>query len=241
MQTVNEWLGREDVRRVREAKLDELMAEKFFRDPMRPLYYDRAAFYSPADGFILYSLEVGPKQRIIQVKGRNLTTQELLQDFDYSARSLVVGVFLTFYDVHVNRMPTDGFVHFRRPEASGDEPMASVEASIFKRQKFNPNDLAYAFRNERVVTRIYCPILLQSYYLVQIADREVDTITIFATEGEYFTQGDRLGAIRFGSQVDLIIPLTNPRFQFRSLVKDKVLYHVEAGVDKLVQVTAKDE
>ena len=236
MQTVNEWLARDDVRRVREASLDELLSEKFFRDPMRPLHYDAATFYSPADGFVLYSRTVGPSERIVEVKGRNLTVQELLQDPEYSAKSLIIGIFLTFYDIHVNRLPTDGYVHFRRPSAIGCEPMVAMEAGILRKAHMDPNDMMYAFTNERVVTRVYNPKLQQSYYLIQIADREVDMISLLAQEGEYLKQGQRFGQIRFGSQVDLIIPLTAFHYKFTSLVKDKALYHLEAGVDKIVRV-----
>jgi phosphatidylserine decarboxylase len=240
MQTVQEWLARPDVRQAREASLPELVSEKFFRDPMRPLRYDPYTFYSPADGFVLYSLTVGPSERIVAVKGRNLTTRELLQDPEYFVRSLVVGVFLTFYDVHVNRMPTDGYVHFRRPPALGDESMIPVEASILGHGNLNPNDLAYAFTNERVVTRVYSPRIQQSYYLVQIADREVDTISLFVQDGECVKQGQRFGAIRFGSQVDLIVPLRNTRFKFTNLVEGRTLYHVEAGMDLLVKAEPND-
>jgi phosphatidylserine decarboxylase len=240
MQTVSDWLARDDVRSVRGASLPDIMSEKFFRDPLRPSFYDPTVFYSPADGFVLYSITVGPDERIVEVKGRNLTTRELLQDPEYSTRSLVVGVFLTFYDIHVNRLPTDGYVHFRRPELLGDESMIAVEASILRNKSVNKNDLGYAFTNERVVTRVYNPRLKQSYFLVQIADREVDTISLFAQEGEYVKQGHRFGAIRYGSQVDLIIPLTSPYWRFHSLVQGRELYHVEAAVDELVRVEQSD-
>ena len=238
MHTVREWLARPDVHRIGEASVYELVSEKFFRDPMRPLLYDPSVFYSPADGFILYSLTVGPNEKIVEVKGRNLTTRELLRDPMYSAASLVIGVFLTFYDVHVNRLPTNGFVHFRRLPAFGDESMVPVERSILRHQLLDKNDLGYAFVNERVVTRVYSPRLRQFYYLVQIADREVDTICLFAQNGEYLKQGQRFGAIRYGSQVDLIIPLTRQFWNFTSLVHGKELYHVEAGTDPLVRVQA---
>ena len=238
MQTVNEWLRRQDVKRLRGASVDDLVSEKFHRDPMRPLHYGPAVFYSPADGFILYSMVVGPDERIVQVKGRNLTTQEILQDATYTARSLVVGIFLTFYDVHVNRLPTDGFVHFSRPPAIENASMNVVEATILQKGVVSPDDFGYAFTNERVVTRVYSTQLSQSYYLVQIADREVNTISLFPQEGAKLRQGERFGLMRFGSQVDLIIPLISSRLKFISLVQHKILCHVEAGIDQLVRVEA---
>lgn len=237
MQTVREWLSRPDVREIQAASVRQHMEQGFFRDPMRPLQYRPDVFYAPADGFLLYSRIVEPDERIVTVKGRDLTTRELLRDAEFSVRALVVGIFLTFYDVHINRLPTDGYVHFQRPSTTGAESMVAVEAGILHRQTVKHDDMEYVFTNERVVTRVYNPRLPHSYYLVQTADREVDTISLLTEEGELLRQGERYGQIRFGSQVDLIVPLTNPRYDFSSLVHGKELHHVEAGLDPIAKVT----
>jgi hypothetical protein len=43
--------------------------------------------------------------------------------------------------------------------------------------------------------------------MVQIASRLVRRIAVFVSEGEELRLGQRVGAIRFGSQVDLLLPL----------------------------------
>ena len=49
-------------------------------------------------------------------------------------------------------------------------------------------------------------------------------------------QNRRFSQIRYGSQVDLIIPLSK-RFEFEPL--QKPLMHVEAGIDPLVHITER--
>ena len=44
--------------------------------------------------------------------------------------------------------------------------------------------------------------------------------------------------IRYGSQVDLIVPLS-PKFDFETL--QKTTHHVEAGLDPLIKITRKNQ
>jgi phosphatidylserine decarboxylase len=98
----------------------------------------------------------------------------------------------------------------------------------------NPLNLNYALYNERVKNRIYYPKLNQYYWLIQIADFEVDVIAHFSKPNEFYTQGERFATVRMGSQVDLIIPLINKKLIFEPLAQ--IHSHVEAGIDKLVRI-----
>jgi len=62
-----------------------------------------------------------------------------------------------------------------------------------------------AASNERVTTLIGTDDL--QIAMVQIASRLVRRIVVFVSEGEELRLGQRVGAIRFGSQVDLLLPL----------------------------------
>ena len=49
------------------------------------------------------------KELLIEVKGKNYSLKEAVRDPEYpSGMSLVIGIFMTFYDVHVNRIPYPG-------------------------------------------------------------------------------------------------------------------------------------
>ncbi len=71
------------------------------------------------------------------------------------------------------------------------------------------------------------------YYIVQTADKDVNVVLNWS-EGDYLQQGERLGQIRWGSQTDLVIPLTRPNIKFEFLVKQ--FDHVEAGIDGVVKI-----
>jgi len=60
-----------------------------------------------------------------------------------------------------------------------------------------------------VVNRIDSIELAQSYYVLQIADQDVDHITPFVLkQNQAVGQRQRFSQVRFGSQVDLIVPLS---------------------------------
>src|SRR5262245_22652355 len=104
---LREWLET-DVEPVRDQPLSWLSQYHFFRDPSRPAYTDASYFFSPADGIVLYQSVVGPDQTLVEIKGRPYSLRDAMRDPGYDHESLVIGIFMTFYDVHVNRIPYPG-------------------------------------------------------------------------------------------------------------------------------------
>ena len=73
--------------------------------------------------------------------------------------------------------------------------------------------------------------------MLQIADYDVDCITPFSLKQNHpVGQGQRFSTVRYGSQVDLIVPLS-PRFDFVTV--QNIGDHVEAGVDPLIRLIEK--
>jgi phosphatidylserine decarboxylase len=242
MKTLSEFLKQSDVQKVERANPEKLMESDFNRDPMRAIYHDPYCFYSPADGFILYSKVVAPDKDIIKVKGVDYTVNALLQEEIEDAKEcLIVSVFMSALDVHINRIPTDGFISHKHidPLKVTNLSMREVEKQILEGLKIDYSTMKYALYNERVKNKIVCPKLNQHYWIVQIADYEVDVISHFGDSGQYYTQGERFSVVRMGSQCDLIIPFINKKLKFRSLVDDKAGYHVEAGIDSLVEIEGR--
>jgi phosphatidylserine decarboxylase len=88
-----------------------------------------------------------------------------------------------------------------------------------------------------MLNTIFSIELQQKYYILQIADYDVDCITPFhLKQNKHFAQGQRFSQIRYGSQVDLIIPLSES-FEFVPLLQSGM--HVEAGVDPIVKISKK--
>jgi phosphatidylserine decarboxylase len=72
---------------------------------------------------------------------------------------------------------------------------------------------------------------------LQIADYDVDCVTPFTlAQNVPVSQNQRFSQIRFGSQVDIILPITE-RHAFETVQETGM--HVEAGIDPLVAIARK--
>jgi len=233
--SIEHWLET-DVAPYRDKPLGWLAESHFFRDPSRPNYSDLRYFFSPADGIILYQRTVRPDECIVDIKGRPYSLREALRDPSYDRESFVVGIFMTFYDVHVNRVPYPGRLSYREldPLDTHNHPMLDVETGILEDLRVPTDSLEYLHHNQRYVNRVDSVQLGDSYYLLQIADYDVDCITPFSTrQNQRVSQGQRFSQIRYGSQVDLVVPLSR-RFQFVPI--HPTGHHVEAGVDPILEL-----
>jgi phosphatidylserine decarboxylase len=236
--TLQEWI-KTDVAKAEKMSIGQLSNQFFFRDPIRSNYIDNEHFYSPADGTILYQKFIkDPSEPVVEIKGINYTLQDVMCDKDYNKPSLVIGIFMSFYDVHINRIPYGGYLSYKAIDAieSMNKPMLATEKDIFN-GAINPNNLEYLKYNERMWNKIYSPSLDYTYYLIQIADEDVNVIAPFTTtQNDLFVQNERFSLIRWGSQVDLVLPL-DERFDFELCLEDTM--HIEAGIDKLIKIKTK--
>jgi phosphatidylserine decarboxylase len=168
----------------------------------------------------------------------NYTLQDVVGDDEYNKPSLVIGIFMSFYDVHINRIPYGGMLKYKPLDVieSMNKPMLALEKDIL-RKKINPANMEYLKYNERMWNQIYSPSLDYTYYLIQIADEDVNVISHFTNDqNDIFAQNERFSQIRWGSQVDLVLPLDD-RYDFELCLDDAV--HVNAGLDKLVRIINK--
>lgn len=217
----------------------EIYNKHFFRDPARPIRRNPDYFYSPADGIVLYAKEVRAHEQILEIKNKNYSVREILMDEEARGKWIAVGVFMSFTDVHINRMPTDGLLSYEDlpPISSFNLPMIMVEDAILAKNLHYDINVDYLQNNERRINTIYNPKLDLEYNVVQIADEEVDVIVHFnQREQPYLMQNSRIGMVRWGSQCDLLIPVDS-RYDFEIVVEPNT--HVEAGVDKLVKIIKK--
>ena len=234
--SLTEWIDTE-LREVKDEPLSWLSQHHFFRDPIRPTFSDTSHFFSPADGVILYQKTVAPDECLLDIKGKSYSLRQAMRDEHYDRPSLVIGIFMTFFDVHVNRVPFPGRLSYRKlePLDTFNHPMLDVEKSILEDlQASKMAAVGYLHHNQRMLNRVDAIELQDSYYILQIADYDVSCITPFELkQNQPMAQGKRFSQIRYGSQVDLIIPLS-ARWDFEPI--HPVGYHVEAGVDKLVTI-----
>ena len=238
--TLQNWLE-EDVEPLQDKSVAWLSQFHFFRDPVRPTYSDLSYFFSPADGIILYQRQVRADEAIVTIKGKDYSLRDALRDPHFDAECLVIGIFMTFFDVHVNRVPYPGQLSYKEldPIDTYNHAMLDVETHILKELRIPAEKLEYLHHNQRMVNRIHSSELGGPYYVLQIADYDVDCITPFdLKQNQAAAQGERFSMIRYGSQVDLIVPLSS-KFDFTTM--QKVDDHVEAGLDPLIKLTRKQQ
>jgi len=164
---------------------------RFYRDPERMPPPDPCAILSPADGTVAYLRRLTPGAVLqAEKKGRAMGLTEL-QETPLAREELwQIGISMVFTDVHVNRAPIAGRIVMvrRRP---------GLFLSLRRQEAASANE-----RQTVVLERDGVPVAV-----VQIASRLVRRIRAFVGEGEQVERGQRIGAITFGSQVDLFVPL----------------------------------
>ena len=239
MQSIKEFLNNPETKIMRNHSMGQNMSIDFFRDPLRSVTYEPSVFYAPADGIVLYAMPEVKPDDFLEIKGKEFTLKDMLHDPKYNEKSLVIGIFMTTYSVHINRVPANSYFideRFTNFIYTHNISMLMAENDLLKDFGYNKNSLAYLTSNERRVSVFYCPAIRGRYYIVQVGDKDIDVIQTWG-KGNHLIQGERFGAIRWGSQVDLIIPLKDVKYDM--LIKK--LDYVEAGLDPILRIVGDEK
>jgi len=108
----------------------------------------------------------------------------------FSGRAQRISIFMNVFDCHVNRYPTDGTVAYRHYNPGEFGHAGAEKASLSNEQA----SIGLATARGKVLIR-------------QIAGLVARRIVTDHEQGQAVRQGERLGMIRFGSRVDLFLPL----------------------------------
>jgi phosphatidylserine decarboxylase len=185
--------------------------EWFFRNPPRKTP-EEPGVVSPADGTVVYVKQVQPGEEVFAIKkGCPVTISDIAGE-ELSYAKIVIGIFMSPFDVHYNRAPLSGDVVFIRhhPARTNNRYMQPMHLrTLIGKKPFYKNSL-HILHNERTVTKftgLYRGIPLPCY-MVQIAGKTVNRIESYLRPGASITRGDVFGMIKWGSQVDLIVRKT---------------------------------
>ena len=236
-ETITEWMNSSSFKEIEKLSDEKLMRYYFFRDEKRASVIDYDFMMSPADGIILYQKEViCDEESIIDIKGSPYTLKDAVDNrIEFKYPVMVIGIFMSAFDVHINRMPTSGILNHYDLDtiASYNRPMLELEEGLWDKL-LKKNALNYLFNNERVLNEVYVPWMNYRYWFCQIADYDVRMIVPFEDkQTRSMLQSERMGIIRWGSQVDLIVPHSD-RWSFEFM--QEPLMHVKAGSDPLIRI-----
>jgi phosphatidylserine decarboxylase len=182
----------------------------FYRDPERtPESSEANAIISPADGQIVYIKRFVDGAVYSEKLGRRIELSEIAEPPQTAGRSgWILGIYMSPFDVHFNYAPVAGTVTAQRyRKADANLPMVDLSEYIriaFLRRPFDNFAAAFHLENERNTVVIQgggAPDVA----VVEIADKFVNKIDVLAHEGDELKAGDKLGFIKRGSQVDVIV------------------------------------
>lgn len=142
----------------------------FFRNPSRSMPYDPNILYSPADGTVM-------------------AVEDIFDDEYLNEPATKVTVFLSVFNVHVNRSPIDGEIKYQRYTCGQFVPAYKKSAS------FENERHAIGLDNGRM--RIL---------VTQVAGLLARRIVSWVALGHQMKQGECYGMIKFGSSTELVVP-----------------------------------
>ncbi len=150
----------------------------FFRDPVRTTPRGENLIVAPADGLITMIMKVPPPPELRGPEG--------LSEAEYTR----VSIFMSVFDVHINRAPISG-----RVKRIAYVPGKFINADLDKASEDNERQhlLIEAADGQRIG-------------FTQIAGLVARRILAFVKEGDMVEAGQRIGLIRFGSRVDVYLP-----------------------------------
>ncbi|MBN4066138.1 phosphatidylserine decarboxylase family protein [Candidatus Amoebophilus asiaticus] len=144
---------------------------RFFRDPVRNISPSDKQIFAPADGSIVAIEEVDETEYF-----KDKRTQ--------------ISIFMSPFDVHINRSPISGKVKYFR---------------------YYPGKYFMAFHPKSSIHNERTSIVFENGNKFEILIRQIAgflarRIVYYVKEGDDINQGDQFGFIKFGSRVDLLLP-----------------------------------
>lgn len=158
----------------------------FLRDPERTAPSGNYLI-APADGKVIDVVEIIPGKTLDIDKGLFGRIQTITADLGTEPCTLV-SIFMSPLDVHIQRMPIDG----------------KIVGIQHKSGKFRVTTSLRAIDNERIETLIESPI--GTIKVIQLAGFLVRRIETFLNTQMQALRGQRMGVIKFGSQVSILFP-----------------------------------
>lgn len=201
----------------------------FFRNPKRKIP-EGNNIVSPADGLVLYIKELKNGEMPISIKNNEIIKLGELIDSGYTDYNLVIGIFMTPFSIHYNRIPFSGKMvdsFYKKP--GQNQSMMLGFLNLFFNIKPYDKDLVYIRENERAVSVIEGDGVKAA--VVQIADKWVNKIKNDKFKGDDVVKGEQLGLIRMGSQCDIFLKIDKP---FKVKVKERE--YVKGGSTVLIEM-----
>jgi phosphatidylserine decarboxylase len=132
----------------------------------------------------------GERLIVAPADGKVVSVTDVDEPAFFSGRAQRISIFMNVFDCHVNRYPTDGTIAYRHHNPGAFGHAGAEKASLSNEQ----SSVGLATARGKVLIRQIAGLVARRI----VTDHQVGTAV---------QQGERLGMIRFGSRVDLFLPL----------------------------------
>jgi phosphatidylserine decarboxylase len=122
--------------------------------------------------------------------GKIVTIEETIENEYFKEKMLLVSIFMSPFNVHFNKSPISGKVAYKKYHEG-----AFLIAYHPKSSELNERETVVV-KNDKIT------VLMRQ--IAGIVARRIKNYTIL---GDYLEQGDEIGFIKFGSRIDLYLPL----------------------------------
>lgn len=142
----------------------------FFRDPDRDILNDENSILSPADGTVMDIIEIADDSYI-------------------GGKAVKISIFLSLFNVHVNRSPISGKVTYKNYRPGKYLPAFKSHASELNERN------TIGIENDSVKIIVH-----------QLTGLVARRIICWCNKNDILKQGERFGLIKFGSCTEIIMP-----------------------------------
>jgi len=142
----------------------------FFRDPYREIPQSKDSIVSPADG------------KVINI-------QDIYDDMFLHGKGKKISIFLSIFDVHINRSPIQGRVSFKKYVPGRFLAAYNSRASVENERNY------IGIENDRLRVLV-----------TQIAGFIARRIVCYININDTLEKGEKLGLIKFGSCTEIVLP-----------------------------------
>jgi phosphatidylserine decarboxylase len=169
----------------------------YFNYPKNEVYIAISVFSILITAFIISffrnpnrMIPMGSDQVIASADGKVVVIEEVMETEYYKEKKLQVSIFMSPANVHVNRSPIDGTVTYF---------------------KYHPGKYLVAWHPKSSTDNERTSLVIEnesfSVLVRQIAGKLARRIVYYVEEGDDIEKGEEFGFIKFGSRIDLFLPL----------------------------------
>ena len=160
-----------------------------------PLYFTYLVFWGFIVSFFRYpkrEINIGENQIIAPADGTIVVVEEITETEYFNDQRIQVSIFMSPLNVHANWYPISGLLTYVKYHA-GKHMVANHPKSSTENER---TTIVVKHKNgEEIMFR-------------QVAGAIARRIVCYSKKGNHIEQGENLGFIKFGSRVDVILPLS---------------------------------